>query len=788
MKSNILKAFLLCGAGVVSMSMPTMAQRNPKPVPLGVCYDEDNGFLLVKSGSPGPWRGHPTIYDSDLGTTGGQPVNPYTFSDSLPIVTCGNAARRHNLSCVDPNSDFQPVENQLACGEGQVLAYSQLHPDETVIFNSTSQRPFVSIESANLGECNVEGGSYFWTWTNPDTSSICGTQTVARTVNCTSSRTNQIVADSFCDPADRPASTVTVNGTQGCGFDYVVGAWSVPAGPACGEVQETRSVSCTRGDGTPASDSDCANWLALPPGASPGSLSSYGLIPWTFPSSGWMLSNVFIHRMPSACDNLDDFGRYQECDVRYASEPPSRFTNAYLRPKDSRTLSYGVACPDPIISYEGYSWNTPVYSVPGGVSTCGPNVMNGSVYCVQESTGTVVADTLCDPSLRPPSSIEFNDESGCQPDPDPDPNPNPPTDPVSTTYVWSSSPFVDPGPNCGNETWTRSVVCRREDNNQLVDDSLCDSSQRPPSTEIRADSSGCSFNVSWGPYSFDNTCSATATRSRSGTCVRADNVIVDPSECTSRGISLFESNVMENFSGCTYNTVPSLSECVDGFQSVTNSCVRVQTGENVDISFCGVPASTNQACTSHKWVTEPFGPFGACQQPGIQYQYRNVFCQRNVGNTASVVDDSFCSGSKPSTENSAGCSIPDEVGGRQIGRICDGGVVIGASSCQFIIGGGVGNSTGYWDCTFTGVLNVNGNTMSDSPVSVDRCLAAGGTCFESERFIETEFGMMTAGSRSSSRCLSSPSVPIEDPVSETYSQFQYDSQLDQRADKLPVQP
>src|SRR3546814_5562638 len=57
--------------------------------------------------------------------------------------------------------------------------------------------------------------------------------------------------------------------------------------------------------------------------------------------------------------------------------------------------------------------------------------------------------------------------------------------------------------------------------------------------------------ASWSAWS--STCSPNATRTRTYDCRRSDGTIVPDGECTSRGISLSESETGAVYSGCSYN-------------------------------------------------------------------------------------------------------------------------------------------------------------------------------------------------------------------------------------------
>src|SRR3546814_1515453 len=57
--------------------------------------------------------------------------------------------------------------------------------------------------------------------------------------------------------------------------------------------------------------------------------------------------------------------------------------------------------------------------------------------------------------------------------------------------------------------------------------------------------------MGWSAWS--STCSASANRTQTAQCRRLDGAIVAASECTSRGISLTQTETGANYSGCSYS-------------------------------------------------------------------------------------------------------------------------------------------------------------------------------------------------------------------------------------------
>jgi len=97
------------------------------------------------------------------------------------------------------------------------------------------------------------------------------------------------------------------------------------------------------------------------------------------------------------------------------------------------------------------------------------------------------------------------------------------------------------------------------------------------------------------------------------------------------------------------------ADCGGGTQTRSVACVRSDDGVVVTDSLCaGTRPEGSQGCNSSPCVTYSWriGEWGACSAPvpcGASRQTRSVSCVRSDG---AQVDDSFCSGSKPQTEQS----------------------------------------------------------------------------------------------------------------------------------------
>ena len=179
-------------------------------------------------------------------------------------------------------------------------------------------------------------------------------------------------------------------------------------------------------------------------------------------------------------------------------------------------------------------------------------------------------------------------------------------------------------------------------------------------------SEGCdSFTYLWkvtawsefGPCTGDP---AYEWRSRTVYCGRSDkgtDVYAD-SKCSGTKPASNNKQACETFSWQT--SAWSAYGACDGtyqYRSRTVTCVSNTDGSVVADSSCSgtKPSSTSQtSCAdSFSWWTSSWGSYGACDGSN-QYRYRTVQCRND--RTGSAVSDGYCSGSKPSSSSSISCS------------------------------------------------------------------------------------------------------------------------------------
>lgn len=210
-------------------------------------------------------------------------------------------------------------------------------------------------------------------------------------------------------------------------------------------------------------------------------------------------------------------------------------------------------------------------------STCSTSAVHTrAVTCKRKFDGALVADSEC-PAPKPATSEAQAVYSSCSYAAE-----------FGSWGAWSSECSA-------TSTRSRSVQCRRS-NGDIVATSECSSRgvAITPTSETQARYGSCTYSRvnpgSWSSWS--STCSASASRSRTYQCRRSDGSIVADSECTSRGISLSESDSQAVYSGCSYNWQTGgwsgwssgCSASATRTRSVT--CRRDPVGETVSDSYC----------------------------------------------------------------------------------------------------------------------------------------------------------------------------------------------------------
>lgn len=335
---------------------------------------------------------------------------------SAPSRTCGSSTRTRDVICRRSNGD--KVDDSMCAG----------------------QRPDTSETVADFSAC-----SYQWQYTAYGAPApACGPSVRTRSATCL--RQDGAAVDGSLCGAQEPLSTPGED-FSACTFQWTAGGWSTPS--ACGETTRTRSVSCVRQDGAPASDAQC------PAGTRPS--SSEPVMDTSACTYSWQYG---AWTKPASCGPVT-MVRTATCVRQDGRTVDDALCVSPREPLDQQTTDYG-AC---TFRWTPGSWSTP--------SACGPTTRTRSVTCTR-SDGTTVDADQCDGGSRPSTSETVTDTSSCQ-------------------YSWVQTAVGEWGA-CVNGSQSRAVTaeCRRSDG-RVAADALCQSAR--PSSESR----GCTGTVTPPP-------------------------------------------------------------------------------------------------------------------------------------------------------------------------------------------------------------------------------------------------------------------------------------------------
>ena len=480
----------------------------------------------------------------------------------------------------------------------------------------------IAVSRTESGVSNYDGCSSSWKGSGyVDPGNSCGPETWTQTVSCRRDLDQALMPDASCSGA-KPSATEGGH-TDYSGCDYTYGAFGPYGGWAsqcAASTTRTSSRTCYRSDGAVADPSLCvAKGRGQPTQTETGSNYSGCSYSWSysgFADPGASCTAAETHTRTSWCKR--DLDGAVVADGMCSGQA-----------QQSLTMNAGAdysGCGYSAVNWTGYTPN----------DTCSSSATKTRTAQCRRGDGTIVSGTECTSrGIAVSETVAEPNYSTC-------------------SNSWRGSGYVDPGASCGAETWTQTVTCKRDLDNAVMPDSAC-TGAKPSTTEGgHTDYSGCSYSYgAWSGYSWNDTCSASATATRTRTCYRQDGAAAPSSSCTG---SASESYAAENYSGCSYTPVSSQDACVNGTQTVNNSCRRVQTGQIVAASFCGLSSTSTQNCTSYSWQAGGFGGFGSCQADSRQYQYRDVYCESRNGSSVGRADDSLCGGGKPTNVNSQGCT------------------------------------------------------------------------------------------------------------------------------------
>jgi LruC domain-containing protein len=354
------------------------------------------------------------------------------------------------------NGDWSTCSNVCGGSQSQTVACRNLCTGAAVAASScTGVAPASTRTCGDLGALGTEWRVSAWA----SCSNICGGQET-RTVACHRSCDGAVLPDSACT-APKPASAQACGSNAALGYTWHTTAWS-GCSNSCGGT-ETRSVVCRREcDGAVVADSFCG---AGKPAASQACGSGTAL------GFGWV-----EHADWSTCSNVCGGTQSQTVSCRNLCTGATVSSSSCTTAPPASTRACGG------VSGLGNEWRSTAWA------NCS-NVCGGwekrDVGCYRVCDGTLMADSAC--SGTRPIDCQACGNSG------------------ALGYRWWTSSWGSCSNVCAG-TQTRTVVCRRECDGAVVDDSFCAGQGAKPSAS-QACGSPTALGNEWRTGNWLNNCS-----------------------------------------------------------------------------------------------------------------------------------------------------------------------------------------------------------------------------------------------------------------------------------------
>jgi len=462
--------------------------------------------------------------------------------------------------CSATASRSRTVECKRADGSGL--------PDSSC--TNRGQKPASTEVDARYTACSHAWESTDWT----DFEDGCSDATTrTRTRLCRRQETGEVVDDLYCNLGTRPTVSEVASNYEGCNYSWQTDDWGSWSDDCADSTSRTRPVTCQRdGTGATVADSFCEAGTK-PTGTDTG--SSYSGCSYVWRTDDWTAWD-------SGCADAANRTRVATCfQDRPGDSDPSVAANlcsAGSKPSESETAANYASCT--------YEWQSDDWSA--WADGCSDSTSRTrTITCLRQETGGTVADNLCNAGTKPVDTDTGPNYDGC----------------VYSWQTTSWSSWSDTCDDAANRT--RTVTCRRDGTGSTVADSFCDGGSKPSASETQALYTGCSYvwrTDAWSSWS--NTCADDANRTRTATCYHdrpggTDPAVAD-SSCAA-GSRPSESETQGVYSGCTYswqNTSWSSwdNSCSDSANRTrTVSCLRNENGSTVTDSFCNAgtkPASS----------------------------------------------------------------------------------------------------------------------------------------------------------------------------------------------------
>lgn len=505
---------------------------------------------------------------------GRTPDHPYNWTVgafSAPSTTCGTATSTRTVQCL--NDEGGQVAESMCAG---------VKPDAVMTSQQTS--------------------GCMYAWTAGEFGSLqpaCGPTVATRTVACR--RSDGVVAsDSSCASATRPASTQSGTDYGTCTFGWATSDWSA-LDTTCGSAAQSRDVYCQRSDGTRADDGSCTG---AKPTASQTSYQTSGC--------GYQWQTGSFAPVAPACGSTTQT-RTVTCQRSDGQQVEDKQCAAQKPDTEKQTTDYG-ACT--------YIWNVGSYSAPS--ATCGTATQTRNVTC-SRSDGAAVGDAQCSASVTKPATSQTTSQtSGC-------------------TYSWIAGDYGTAAPACGASVQSRTVSCQRSDGTAASDSSLC-TEARPADTQPATSYVNCTYKWDVSLWDGKGGCGDTVTQTRSVTCQRSNGDGVTDSLCTTAKPAATQS--ITDYSACGYSwksVQGAWSSTCSATATRTNTvtCVR-QDNVTVSDSFCtaSTKPSTNetQGIYTNCSYTPTYGGYSLCSSTSKTKSQTLTSCVRSDGTDATAAN------------------------------------------------------------------------------------------------------------------------------------------------------
>lgn len=300
------------------------------------------------------------------------------------------------------------------------------------------------------------------------------------------------------------------------------------------------------------------------------------------------------------------------CETPEGKPVPDADCDPATRPADERACTAAEDC----------SWATGEFGACS--STCGDGTATRIVYC-EDSDGTYVLESWCDPALRPDDSQVCSDTATCG---------------------WDVSAFGACSSTCGSGTRDRTVECVDTATGAPVAEALC-TTAKPATTENCTETTTCAWDT--GAFGSCNTNCGNGQQTRPVTCQdTATGALVSEALCGGLARPT-DSQSCTATASCAWSTGSFGScstACGNGMQSRSVSCVNTDIGATVADNFCTDPRpSGSQPCSATAACTWATGAYGVCSNTcGDGSRTRSVDC---VDPGGAVLTDDFCTATRP---------------------------------------------------------------------------------------------------------------------------------------------